>query len=134
MDAAMSCELRKTFGNSSLKAPKESQEKTRDDHSQGEIVGTDHTKRKTENAYKCEAHELTRKRTAETESKYHEEHKAERGLSSMRHYNLVHKFIFIHQAMNIPDAKAADDKEWDKLMNFPAWQESKVKKQTRGHR
>ena len=31
------------------------------------------------------------------------------------------------QAMKIPDAKAAVDKEWDKLKNLPAWQESRVK-------
>ena len=31
------------------------------------------------------------------------------------HYILVHKFIPMPQAMKIPDAKAAVDKEWKKL-------------------
>ena len=33
----------------------------------------------------------------------------------MTHYNLVHKFIPMPQAMKIPDAQAAVDKEWKKL-------------------
>ena len=35
---------------------------------------------------------------------------------------LVRKFIPMPQEMNIPDAKAAVDKEWKKLETFPAWQ------------
>ena len=45
----------------------------------------------------------------------------------MNHYNLVHKFIPTPQAMKIPDAKAAVDKEWKKLETNPAWQLDKVK-------
>ena len=45
----------------------------------------------------------------------------------MTHYNLVHKFIPVPQAMTIPDAKAAMDKEWKKLETIPAWQLDKVK-------
>ena len=45
----------------------------------------------------------------------------------MSHCNLVRKPIPMPQAMTIPDAKAAVDKEWNKLTNFPAWQDSKVK-------
>ena len=45
----------------------------------------------------------------------------------MIHYNLVHKFILLPQAMKIPDAKAAVDKEWKKLEAIPAWQLEKVK-------
>ena len=33
----------------------------------------------------------------------------------------------MHQAMKIPDARAAVDKEWDKLKNKPTWQESKFR-------
>ena len=36
-------------------------------------------------------------------------------------YNFVHKFILMPQAMKIPDAKAAVDKEWEKLETIPAW-------------
>ena len=36
-------------------------------------------------------------------------------------------FIPVPQAMKIPDAKAAADKEWKKLETIPAWQMEKVK-------
>ena len=45
----------------------------------------------------------------------------------MTHYNLVHKFIPMPQAMRLPDAKAAVDKEWKKLEPIPAWKLRKVK-------
>ena len=45
----------------------------------------------------------------------------------MTHYNLVHEFIPMPQVMNIPDSKAAVDKEWKKLETIPAWQLDKVK-------
>ena len=48
--------------------------------------------------------------------KTHEDHIAGKGLTSMSHYNLVHKF------MKILDAKAAGDKEWKKLETTPAWE------------
>ena len=38
---------------------------------------------------------------------YHEDHIAGKGDSSLQHYNLVHKFCFMPQAMKIPAAKAA---------------------------
>ena len=39
----------------------------------------------------------------------------EEGDNSPQHYNLVHKFIPVSQAMKIPAANAAVDKEWEKL-------------------
>ena len=45
----------------------------------------------------------------------------------MTHYNFVHKFLLVPHAMNIADAKAAEDKEWKKLETIPAWQLEKVK-------
>ena len=36
-------------------------------------------------------------------------------INSLQHYNLVHKFIPMPQAVKIPAAKAAVDKEWEKL-------------------
>ena len=45
----------------------------------------------------------------------------------MTHNNLVHMFILMLQAMKIPDAKAAVDKEWKKLKTNPAWQVDKMK-------
>ena len=45
----------------------------------------------------------------------HEDHLAGRGNNSLQHYNFVHKFILMPQAMKIPAAQAAVDKEWEKL-------------------
>ena len=52
----------------------------------------------------------------------HEEQIAGKGQNSVLHYNLVHKFIPMPHAMKIPEAKAAVDKEWEKLETLPAWQ------------
>ena len=56
-----------------------------------------------------------------------EDHIAEKGFNSINHYNLAHQFIPMPQAMKIPDAKAAVDKEWQKLETIPAWQWEKLK-------
>ena len=45
----------------------------------------------------------------------HEDHIAGKGENSLQHHNLVHKFIPMPQAMKIPAAKAAVDKEWEKF-------------------
>ena len=52
---------------------------------------------------------------------------AERGSNSSSHHNFVHKPIPFLQAMKILDAKAAADKELEKLRKLPAWQVTKVK-------
>ena len=51
----------------------------------------------------------------------------EEGDNSLQQYNLVHQFIFVPQAMEIPAAKAAVDKEWEKLEKIPAWNLTKVR-------
>ena len=61
---------------------------------------------------------------------HHEDHVAGRGDNSLQLYNLVHKFIPMPHAMKIPSAKAAVDKEWEKLEKIPA----KSQKQIRGDR
>ena len=48
-------------------------------------------------------------------------------IDSLQHYNLVHKFIPVPQAMKIPAAEAAVDKEWEKLEKIPAWNIAKVR-------
>ena len=58
---------------------------------------------------------------------HHEDHIAGKGENSLQHYNLVHKFIPMPQAMKIPAAKAAVDKEREKLEKNPAWNLTKVK-------
>ena len=58
---------------------------------------------------------------------YHQEHIAGKGENSLQHYNLVHKFIPMPQAMKIPATKAAMDKEWEKLEKISAWNLTKVR-------
>ena len=57
----------------------------------------------------------------------HEDHIAGRGDNSLQHDNLVHKFIPMPQAMKITAAKAAVDKECEKLKKIPAWNTKKVR-------
>ena len=46
---------------------------------------------------------------------------------SLQHNNLVHKLTPMPQAMKIPEAKAAVDKEWEKLEKISAWNLAKVR-------
>ena len=68
-----------------------------------------------------EASESTRLLMEESLPHYHEDHVAGKGNNSVQHYNLGHKFIPMPQAMKIPAAKAAADKEWEKLEKISAW-------------
>ena len=81
---------------------------------------------KTKLACILEADESTRMRMGNSEPSNHEDHIAGKGENSLQHYNLVHKFIPVPQAMKIPVAKAAVDKEWEKLEKIPAWNLTKV--------
>ena len=83
--------------------------------------------RKTKYACILEADESMRIRMEGTAHRYHEDHIAGKGMNSLSHYNLVHKFIAMLQAMNIIDAKAAVEKEWKKLEKLPAWLLTKVR-------
>ena len=74
-----------------------------------------------------EASESTRLRMEESLPNYHEDHIAGKGENSLQHYNLVHTFIPMPQAMKIPAAKAAVDKECEKLEKFSAWNLTKVR-------
>ena len=65
-----------------------------------------------------EADESTRMRMGNSIPHYHQDQIAGKGENSLHHYNLVHKFIPMPQAMKIPAAKAAVDKEWDNWRNF----------------
>ena len=73
------------------------------------------TKFKQKLACILEANESTRMRMGNSIPSIHEDHIAGKGENSLQHYNLVHKFIPMPQAMKIPAAKAAVDKEWEKL-------------------
>ena len=63
----------------------------------------------------------------ESPHKNHEDHVAGKGMNSLSHYNMVHKFVPMPRAMKIPDAKAAVEKEWVKLEKIPAWQLTEVR-------
>ena len=82
---------------------------------------------KTRLACILEADESTRLRMGESLPKRHEDHVAGKGENSSQHYNLVHKFIPVPQAMKIPAAKAAADKEWGNLEKISAWNVTKVR-------
>ena len=62
-----------------------------------------------------EADESTRMRMGNSIPHHREDHIAGKGENSLQHYNLVHKFIPMPQAMKIPAAKDAMDKEWEKI-------------------
>ena len=62
-----------------------------------------------------EASESTRLRMEASLPNYHEDHIEGKGDNSLQHIRLVHKFLPVPQAMKIPAAKAAVDKEWEKL-------------------
>ena len=51
----------------------------------------------------------------------------EKGENSLQHYNLVHKFIPVPQAIKNPAVKAAVDKEWEKMKKISAWKLTKVR-------
>ena len=74
-----------------------------------------------------EAGESSRMRLGNSIPHHHEDHIAGKGENSLEHYNLVHKFIPLPQALKIPAAKAAVDKEWEKLEKISAWNLTKVK-------
>ena len=76
-----------------------------------------------------EASESTRLRMEESLPNYHEDHIAGKGNNSLQHENLVHRFIPMPQAMKVPAAKAAVDKEWEKLEKIPAGDLPKVRSQ-----
>ena len=71
----------------------------------------DPTKLKQDMRVFLEADESTRLRMENSIPHNHEDHIAGKGENSLQHYNLVHKFIPMPQAMKIPAAKAAVDKE-----------------------
>ena len=74
-----------------------------------------------------EADESTRVRMGNSIPHYHQDHIAGKGENSLQHYNLVHKFIPMPQAMKIPAATAVVEKEWEKMEKFSARNLTKVR-------
>ena len=90
--------------------------------------GSDGSKKiKTKLACILEADESTRMRMGNSIPHHHQDLFARKGENSLQHYNLVHKFIPMPQAMNILAAKTAVDKEWEKLEKISAWNLTKVR-------
>ena len=95
-----------------------------------ENCGSDATnkiKKKTKLACILEPDEPTRMRMRNSIPHHHQDHIAGKGENSLQHNNLVHKFIPMPQAMKIPAAKAAVDREWEKLEKISAWNLTKVR-------
>ena len=67
-------------------------------------------KRKTKYACIVDADESTRPRLEGAGHKPHPDHISAKGMNSITHNSLVHKFIPMLQASKIPDAKAAVEK------------------------
>ena len=55
-------------------------------------------------------------------------------MNSLSHYNLVHKFIPMRQAMKKPDAKATVEKEWEKTRENTGMAADESQKRKRGDR
>ena len=91
-------------------------------------------KNKTRLAFILEAGESTRLRMGESLPNHHEDHIAGKGDNSLQHYNLLHKFILMPQAIRIPAPKAAVDKECEKLEKISAWNLTKVRSKKRRDR
>ena len=72
-------------------------------------------KRKTKYVFIVDADESTRPRPEGAGHKPHQDHITAKGMNSFTHCGLVHKFIPMPQAMKVPDAKAAVEKEWENL-------------------
>ena len=68
-----------------------------------------------------EADKSARLRMGESLPTHHEDLITGKGDKSLQHYDLVHKFIPMPQAMKFTAAKATVDKEWEKLEKIPAW-------------
>ena len=81
---------------------------------------------KTQFACILEAEESTRMRMGNSIPHHHEDHLEGKGENSLQHYNLVHKFIPVPQVMQIPAAKAAVDKEFEKMEKISAWNLTQV--------
>ena len=69
-------------------------------------------KRRTKYACVVDADESTRQRPDGAGHKPRQDHITAKGTNSMTHYSLVRKFIPMPQALKIPDAMAAVEKEW----------------------
>ena len=74
-----------------------------------------------------EASESTRMRMGNSIPHHHEDHIAGKTENSLQHYNLIHKFIPMPQAMKFLQRKQRWTRNGKKLEKFSAWNLTKVK-------
>ena len=79
-----------------------------------EACGKEPDTRRSTLACIVEAYESTRKRLERTLPEDHEERIVGKGFNSLSHYNPVHKFLSMPQAMKIPDAKSSSGQRMGK--------------------
>ena len=91
-------------------------------------------KRKAKYACVVDADENTRPRLEGAAHKHHQDHITDKGMNSLNHYSLVHKFIPMPQAFKNPDAKAAVEKKWQKLGENSSMAADESQEQERGDR
>ena len=96
-------------------------------NSQHVVTGGESNEIKSKLAFILEASESTRLRMGDSLPNHHEDQIAGKGDNSLQQNNLEHKFLPMRQARKIPAAKAAIDKEWEKLEKIPAWNLTKVR-------
>ena len=65
--------------------------------------------------------------TKQQQRRPHQDHIADAGYSSTEYQAMVHTPICIKEALRIPDARAALEKEWKKLEDLGAWNYNTVK-------
>ena len=87
----------------------------------------DPTKLKTKLACILEADESTRMRMGNSIPHHHEDHIAGKGENSLQHFNLVHKFIPMPQAIKNSSSKSSSGQGLEKLEKFSAWYLTKVR-------
>ena len=82
---------------------------------------------KTRLACILEAGECTRLRMGESLPNHHEDHIAGKGNNSLQQFYLFTNLFPCLKLLKIPAAKAAVDKEWEKLEEISAWNLTKVR-------
>ena len=82
---------------------------------------------RTKHACIVEADESTRKRLEGTLLKDHEDHTAGKGVNSLNHYNLVHKFMPLLKAMKNTRCESSGGERMEKSEKIPARQRTKVR-------
>ena len=84
-------------------------------------------KHKTKHACIVEADVSTRTPLEGALYRYHEDHVAAKGINSLSHYNSVHKFTPMPQALKKNRCEGCSGTEWETLEKIRAWQLTKVK-------